>query len=1475
MAKHKNKKNSLFHSGRDEGNEKNGARLTGDSIDLTANPGEESDSDLDINELLRKYMPEYRDEREADARIDELFSAAEDKTEPEPEESGADELTLPPDPEVLRTAEETPAELPLDLSEDFSADLSSVFSEDLTGETPDELIPDGALSSDDVSRAQAEGSDDAFDGADLFSGSEDGAADKESKESFEDFMSRIGPEEPESEPAAEEAPAAPVPERGGLFSRILKTTEEEAAAAPEAEPAAEAPVSGEESGIFSRIRRTVEDEENRRAEQIMSDEELLSALDSAFAPPAEDGSVDGDFQVPVSEVPGRFAKDDVIREYEFDLSQDGQTADNGQAPEDPAPVFTASNTVDSLNDSARDLDFADDRAADEVLGQTGKPVGQEMTDEQVMALFGEVKPQKKKFSLFHRKKKPKAALAEDEFLPDDAGYGNGIPAAPQNGMPVYPQNDMAGYPQDGAQIPAEGFADMPADNAEPVPADWNPDVPADWNPEVSASFDGNAFGGELPQTDGSGVPAFDANAAEDDTDALIAEATAAVFGRNSRADQTVPDAPYNAVSDVSGAVPEAENGGQLWEDLQYAEEMAKETGSSGDAFDGFGEFPESGSIDDEVEALWRQATAGNESVDASSADPVFADDGFGAASDNPVPAEQTAPAPGTSGGWARFAEKAARTADAAEPEIPASDGNADQMWEDAAAALQNAAQEHSVAVSAEMGTEAPAPEPTPAREPGKVPFVRQSRRSASNLSDEELLQWAAETLAENSVSHDFDPTPAPAEKAEEPGITADTAPAEAPIADVGEEIPDVEAFREDNAAELPHVTADSSIHDLENYVSSMGNSGTQEQSDPGQDTHTWQAPDKPYTEEEFDPTDINLMVAFDLDDGKGGQSGKAKALGDKLAKRQQNRDTTVRLDRPEFVDRTQIPAIRKEYRNRSLSLFIRLVLCVVFGVLLFLYENIEPVTKLLTGTGMQFGGVLDPRVYPAVYAMVSLQLMLFCCLCAYEEIIAGVKAVFTGIPKPESMTGLLALAGILYSAVVARVTEPPEEPVMFNFLVGLACFMTLMSAVYQNKREMMNFRIVSSKKTKHIVRRLRDDESELEARAFAEAEDACDVMKIEKTDFIDGFFARLQKPDQTTGTFMMFVMGAAVLLAVVVGIIDRVRGGTSADVARVIYESLLMITPMSVFIAFSYPFFRANLTARDYDSAIIGETSLEEYSNASIISFDDKNVFPSLSVKVQNVRIYNNARIDRVLYYASSVFACAGGPLQDVFEDVTKDLGISSSVKIFETEDDFLATQVDGVNIIFGGCEKLRARGFVIGDEAAEDDVDLSDELSIMYMFRENKLVAKMYIKYEMDPDIDSILKQFSGNGLYACVRTFDPNINEEMVSKKLSMKKMPLKIVRYANLDEVATYEAKVDSGLVTCGQQKSLLQVIAYCGKVLRTKKTHIALSVLAILVSTAIVTILELADLLPGMNSLILTLYQLAWLIPTVITSRVFIR
>lgn len=664
---------------------------------------------------------------------------------------------------------------------------------------------------------------------------------------------------------------------------------------------------------------------------------------------------------------------------------------------------------------------------------------------------------------------------------------------------------------------------------------------------------------------------------------------------------------------------------------------------------------------------------------------------------------------------------------------------------------------------------------------------------------------------------------------------------------------DVTEIRLDLGEEVQESTADASAEDF------------QETAEEGEEEF----------EELIDSTDMNLMIAFGLDGKKGDKKAdRAKELGDRLEAKQHSRDQKkVKLDRPEFVDKTQTPKIRKEFKHRTIALWLKLGLCVSFTVLLMAFENIEVLSKLFTGTTKQFGGAFDPAVYPTVYIMVSLQLMLLACLCAYEQIADGFKFLFRGTPKPETMLSVMTVIGILDSVILVRVNS--GEPVMFNFMVALTAVFTLVYAIYNHKREMLNFRIVANKKPKHIVRRLPDEESEGEARAFEDNDEVCDVMKIEKTDFIDGFFGRLSKPDAATTRFMVALLSAIGAIAVLFGILMNFRGGEADAVLGAVYASLLIVAPLSIYITFSYPFYRANVAAKEYDSAIIGDASLEEYSNASIISFDDKNVFPSYSVKVQNIRIYNNARIDRVLYYAASVFAYAGGPLQDVFEIATVEMGHSANVRIFDTENGFLATQVDGVNITFGSYEVLKKRGLYIPASAAEDDVDLSDELSIMYMFREDKLVAKMYVKYVMDADIDLILKQFAGSGLYVCVRTFDPNIDERMIARKLNMKRIPLRIVRYASAEEVTSYEEKVDSGLVTCGSPKSLLQVISYCEKVLRTRKTNIALSVLSVMIGAAILTLLLLSDSMGLLNSLYIAIYQLIWLIPLAISSRMFIR
>ena len=89
MAKNKNKKQSPGGG--------NDARQTDRSIDLTRPAADDSDNDLNIDELLRKYMPEYRDgdkteEPEGELRLDAAPKGSGGKEQPAGDDESFDDL---------------------------------------------------------------------------------------------------------------------------------------------------------------------------------------------------------------------------------------------------------------------------------------------------------------------------------------------------------------------------------------------------------------------------------------------------------------------------------------------------------------------------------------------------------------------------------------------------------------------------------------------------------------------------------------------------------------------------------------------------------------------------------------------------------------------------------------------------------------------------------------------------------------------------------------------------------------------------------------------------------------------------------------------------------------------------------------------------------------------------------------------------------------------------------------------------------------------------------------------------------------------------------------------------------------------------------------------------------------------------------------------------------------------------------------
>lgn len=626
--------------------------------------------------------------------------------------------------------------------------------------------------------------------------------------------------------------------------------------------------------------------------------------------------------------------------------------------------------------------------------------------------------------------------------------------------------------------------------------------------------------------------------------------------------------------------------------------------------------------------------------------------------------------------------------------------------------------------------------------------------------------------------------------------------------------------------------------------------------------------------EDFSNTDISLMVALGMEDELAKSIGEEDAVqitDDFIADQQEWVDKVEHYGPDEYIDMSQNREIAIKYTNKNKWAAIRLVAAALLTAAIFFYENL-PVF------GYQVAGVFDPKYYPVIYVMTGLQLLFFLIAVAFPSFVEGAKNLFSLKLLPSTVAFASSVAAICNTIHISFGIVAGEDPRLFNLPAAIVLLMAVASEFYTNRREIFSFNIVSSKNPKYVMRRLNTKDSQLENQAVADLNDenSGDIVKIAKTDFVEGYFWRTNNRGSVDKPFVALILILSVVLSLIVGLYvlftDRI--GSAVETA---FVTLMTILPVSSVVVGFHPFYRANKEAYYNDCTIVGEGSVEEYSDTEVISFDDVNVFPSVNVKVRNVRLYNNCRIDKVLYYAASVFAATGGPLSDVFEVATMEMGRSEDVQILETGAGFIEATVNGRNVLFAKEEALLSRGIAIPESVlvSDDESQFSPDTSVMYMIYQGRLVSKMILSYVVDADFEYIIRQLSDSGMYVCVKTFDPNIDEALINRQVTGNNYPLRVIKYRGTEEITKYSDRTDGGIVSRGTTKALLQTISYCDRIVGAKKTGYVLSVIATIISVLLVCACVVTGKFNEFYSIVPALNQLVWLIPVVLSTKIIVK
>ena len=225
-----------------------------------------------------------------------------------------------------------------------------------------------------------------------------------------------------------------------------------------------------------------------------------------------------------------------------------------------------------------------------------------------------------------------------------------------------------------------------------------------------------------------------------------------------------------------------------------------------------------------------------------------------------------------------------------------------------------------------------------------------------------------------------------------------------------------------------------------------------------------------------------------------------------------------------------------------------------------------------------------------------------------------------------------------------------------------------------------------------------------------------------------------------------------------------------ASALTVAEYTLVFGVPFITMLVFSYPFYSASKRAYKIGSAVIGGSSLEEYScTTSAITFEDKDVFPASGVMVKSIKTYGDSRIDYIIYNVASLFMKVGGPLAEVFESATRDLEHTEDVEAYERlVAGGLEAYISGEHVYCGSFDFFAENGLSVPADP-EDEALLDDgAVSIMLLAIDGEVVAKLYVQYMFDRDFEVTIKQFSRLGIWRLgIKTFDPNITDEMLNRE------------------------------------------------------------------------------------------------------------
>ncbi len=556
----------------------------------------------------------------------------------------------------------------------------------------------------------------------------------------------------------------------------------------------------------------------------------------------------------------------------------------------------------------------------------------------------------------------------------------------------------------------------------------------------------------------------------------------------------------------------------------------------------------------------------------------------------------------------------------------------------------------------------------------------------------------------------------------------------------------------------------------------------------------------------------------------------------------------------DFSQQTQRDSFKDKFLDGIMSIKVRLFTSLTLLLMLLVIEN-------LWFFGKDIPAIMGISTIPGSMAILDAIFVVCLFVLALPEVVLALHKMMVGRAVPELFVPVAALATVGYT--VAVVATAPQKYPLFGLLFSLLSISAIVAALFKKLADFSNFKLISQPGEKRIVdRKLTRTLPEENLAVDGKVEGyKSKTARVFRTAFVADFFKRSGKCAENSGGVVLILAASFGLAFVAAAVAFFVPGVYAPIMSATMTFACVFLLGMPVFsvLLHKIPFYHSVKQAESENSAVIGESSLYDYSGVDVVTFHDTEVFGDEDVNLQRIMLYGRSEnLEKAMNQMSAIFAVVGGPLKNMFADALDHMP-TTATRVYIEEEGIVA-RVDGVEVRAGTLEYMVKNGIKIPYDPGKESASLFST-KIMYAAENGEVYAKFYIRYTLSEDFTMILPSLADDGVIPLIYTRDPNINSDLL-RTLTAGMDSIRILKKQTLpDGEDKLYHRVSAGIVTTGDKIDVISMLLLCKKYVRLQQRLSIVELSAMAVGATLAVVLALSGMMV-VPSFALAAWQLAW-------------